>query len=311
MTRSNLRDRRRRQVLRPDFNQLETFLKVAETRSFAAAARLLAITQPAVSQSIARLEELYGGDLFERRRGRPVTLTLLGRTILPKAKLLLFMVDTQMQRAATIAQSLAGTLTIGLSCCLGNGPLSAGLLEFRETRPDVELRFVEGTASDLYRQLNERGIDILFSPLLPDLTSSPNEQERLWDERLFVALPLDHPLANNDDVRLADLSALTILLQASQGDMSAYRLLAAKMADRPFECAMHCVSSAMLLDMVKIGLGATIVCASSAGARTDLAFRPIVDAGALCSMQALWPKDDRNPLRHRLLVCVRSHAFKD
>lgn len=63
---------------RPDFKQLETFLKVAETRSFADAARQLAISQPAVSQTIARLEELYGGDLFERRRGSPVALTPMG-----------------------------------------------------------------------------------------------------------------------------------------------------------------------------------------------------------------------------------------
>ncbi|TZG25673.1 LysR family transcriptional regulator [Sphingomonas montanisoli] len=298
----------RRLLARPDFYQLETFLRVAEARSFAAAARHLGISQPAVSQTIARLEELYGGDLFERRRGMPVMLTLLGRSILPKAKLLLFMVDTQMQRAATIAQSLAGTLTIGFSCCLGHGPFNAALLEFRQTRPDVELRFVEGLASDLYRQLNERVIDVMFVPLLPDLTSSPNEQERLWDERLFVALPLDHPLAVNDDVRWADISALTILLQSSEGDMSPYRLLGARMADRPFESTINCVSSATLLDMVKLGLGATIVCGSAAGARDDLAFRPIVDENALCSIQALWPKDDRNPLRHRLLATVRSHA---
>ena len=95
---------RRRHQARPDFSQLETFLKVAETRSFVETGRQLGVSQPAVSQTIAKLEEVYGGDLFERRRGAPVALTLMGRTILPKAKLLLFMVDTQIDRAVTSAQ---------------------------------------------------------------------------------------------------------------------------------------------------------------------------------------------------------------
>jgi LysR family hydrogen peroxide-inducible transcriptional activator len=298
----------RRTAFRPDFTQLETFLKVAETRSFAEAARQLGVSQPAVSQTIAKLEEIYGGDLFERRRGVPVALTLMGRAILPKAKLLLFMVDTQIDRAITIAQSMAGSLTIGFSFGLSCGPLNAGIVEFRDSRPDVELRFVEGAPTDLHRQLNERTIDIMFAALLPDLAGGPNVQERLWDERLFVAMRDDHPLAANDSLRWADISSLPIILHARQADLSTYRAVAARMGEQPFECSMHDVSAGALMDMVKLGLGATIICASTALPRDGIVLRPIVDENALASVEALWPKEDRNPLRHRLLVCVRKHA---
>ena len=293
---------------RPDFYQLETFLKVAETKSFADAARHLRVSQPAVSQTIARLEEIYGGDLFERRRGAPVALTLMGRAILPKAKLLLFMVDTQIERAITIAQSLSGSLTVGFSAGLASGPLHEGVAEFRESRPDVELRFVEGSPSDLHRQLNERTVDITFAALLPDLAGGPNEQERLWDERLVVAMRDDHPLVANDGLRWADIASLPIMLRARHGDMSTYRTIAARMGDQPFESNLHDVSHAVLIDMVALGLGATILCASAAVPRQGIVFRPVVDENALVSVEALWPRDDRNPLRHRLLVCVRKHA---
>jgi LysR family hydrogen peroxide-inducible transcriptional activator len=295
-------------VARPDFNQLETFLKVAEARSFADAARQLGVSQPAVSQTIARLEDIYGGDLFERRRGAPVALTLMGRAILPKVKLLLFMVDTQIDRAITIAQSMAGSLTLGFSCGLASGPLVEGIAEFRESRPDVELRFVEATADELHRLLNERTIDIMFAAHLPSLTGGPNIQERLWDERLCVAIKADHPLVANDSLRWEDLSALPIVLQAHHGDMSMYRTLAARMGDHPFECSLHDVSSGALLDMVRLGLGATISCTSGVVPREGIALRPIVDENVLASVEALWPKDDRNPLRHRLLVCIRKCA---
>jgi LysR family hydrogen peroxide-inducible transcriptional activator len=293
---------------RPDFKQLETFLKVAETRSFVEAARHLGVSQPAVSQTIAKLEDVYGGDLFERRRGAPIALTLMGRAILPKAKLLLFMVDTQIERAITIARSMAGSLTIGFSSGLTSGPLHQGIAEFREARPDVELRFVEASANDLHRQLNERSIDIMFAAHLPDLAGGPNMQERLWDERLYVAIRDDHPLVANDSLRWTDLSALPIVLQAHQGDMSTYRAVAARMGDQPFECSLHDVSSGALLDMVKLGLGATIICISGVVPCEGIALRPIVDENALASIEALWPKDDRNPLRHRLLLCVRKRG---
>jgi LysR family hydrogen peroxide-inducible transcriptional activator len=298
----------RRRSSRPDFNQLETFLKVAETRSFADAARQLGISQPAVSQTIAKLEEIYGGDLFERRRGSPVALTLMGRAMLPKAKLLLFMIDTQIERAVTIAQSLTGSLTIGFTAGLSRGPLYAGIIEFRESRPDVELRFVEGSPTDLHRQLNERTIDIMFTGLLPGLNGGPNVQERLWDDRLIVAMRDDHPLVANDSLRWADISALPIIIHAHHGDLSAYRAISARMGGQPFECDMQDVSAGALIDMVKLGLGATIICASAVVPRDGVAFRPIVDENALASVEAVWPKEDSNPLRHRLLVCVRKHA---
>jgi len=300
--------RQRRPSSRPDFNQLETFLKVAETRSFADAARQLGVSQPAVSQTIARLEEVYGGDLFERRRGAPVALTLMGRAILPKAKLLLFMVDTQIERAVTIAQSMTGSLTIGFMGGLSCGPLHAGIKEFRQSRPDVELRFEEGSATDLHRQLNERTIDIMFAAHLPDLSGGPNIQERLWDERLFAAMPHDHPLTANDSLRWADISSLSLLVHAQSGDLSIYRALAARMAGLPFQCATHNVAPGTLVDMVEIGLGAAVICGSATAPRAGIAFRPIVDENGLMPIGALWPKDDRNPLRHRLLVCVRQHA---
>ncbi len=298
----------RRVLLRPDFNQLETFLKVAETRSFAAAARQLGVSQPAVSQTIARLEELYGGDLFERRRGAPVALTLIGQAIIPKAKLLLFMVDTQMERAIAIAQSMAGSLTIGFTFGLSCGPLSAGIAEFRKSRPDVDLHFVEGSPIDLHRQLNERTIDIMFTALPPDTAGGPNEQERVWDDRLIVAIRDDHPLVANDSLRWADISSLPIILHAHRGDLSAYRAIAARMGDQPFECRMQDVSAGALIDMVKLGMGATIICASAISARDGIAFRPIIDENALAPVEAIWPKEDSNPLRHRLLLCVRKHA---
>lgn len=307
----NDRGSKRENVARPDFRQLETFIKVAETRSFVDAARQLGVSQPAISQTIARLEDVYGGDLFVRKRGTPVALTLMGRAILPKVKLLLFMIDSQIQRAAAIAQSMTGCLTIGFSSGLARGPLFAGIDEFRAARPDVHLRFIEAPTGELHRQLNERLVDIMFGALIPDLGGGPNFQERLWDEQLFVGLRDDHPFVANDSLRWSDISSLSIIVRAPHGDLSFSRAIERRMGDNPFSYDVQDVSPNAIIELVRLGLGATIVFASQVMPREGIIFRPVVDDNALVSVEALWPKDDSNPLRHRLLLCVRSHVSAD
>ena len=60
-----------------DLFQLETFLTVAQERSFSRAATKLRRTQPAVSQVVRKLEELLGEPLFDRS-SRDGTLTDAG-----------------------------------------------------------------------------------------------------------------------------------------------------------------------------------------------------------------------------------------
>lgn len=281
---------------------------VVETGSFAEAGRRLGVTQPAVSQTIAKLEELFGGDLFERRRGAPAYLTPIGRAILPKAKLLLFTVDHQISRALAAAQSFSGTLTIGFCAGLAVGPLTRGIAAFRRSRPDVDLRIVEASPGELHRRLNERSLDIIFTAFYPEAVGGSNQQEHLWEEPIVIALQDTHPLASRETLNWADLSELLIMMRSHNGDLSAYRALAARMGDRPLRCDLQDVSHGALIEMVRLGLGATIFFASAVVARDGIAFRPIVDANAKANIEAIWPRADRNPLRHRFLALVRKHA---
>lgn len=293
---------------RPEFRQLEAFLKVTETRSFAEAARQLGISQPAVSQAIARLEELYGGDLFVRRRGSPVTLTPIGQAILSSAKLLLFTVDRQIDRAFATAQSRAGSLTVGIHPALAFGPVIDSLVEIRAERPDVQFQLVEGPPGDLYRRLNEQSLDIMFMALHPEVDGGANIQERLWADRLVVALPAHHPLVANVKLQWCDLSSVPVILRSNDGDLSDYRALAARIGDLPLDCDLHDVSRGTLIEMVRRGLGATLLLASTIEPLEGLAYRSIDEDNASICIEALWPRHDRNPLRHALLACVRRHA---
>ncbi len=292
---------------RPEFHQLEIFLKVVETRSFAGAARLLGRTQPAVSQAIARLEDICGGDLFERRRGASLALTPIGEAILSSARVLLYTIDEQMVQAAATAQSRAGRLAIGFFPGLASGPLRAGLADFHRAAPAVRLRLVEGLPGELHRRLNERDIDLMIAALMPRLDGGGLIQETLWHERLHVALPVSHPLARQEGVGWSEVATLPLMLRTWMGEMGVYHALLA-LSGEPLQCEQHDVSRESLLMMVGMGLGGTLVFESAITPHPEVAFRPIVDESARIAIEAVWSKDDRHPLRHRLLNQLRAHA---
>ena len=208
---------------RPDLHQLEVFLRVVEARTFAGAARMMDRTQPAISQAIARLEEIYGGDLFERRRGAPLRLTPIGEAILPSARTILDTIEQQMVRAVAAAQSRAGTLTLGIfPGLIAASPLRASIADFARTSPQVALRLAEALPDELHRRLNERTIDLMVVTLLPKLESKTLTQERLWEEKLALALPFGHHFADRDDLTWADVTALLMILKTSSIELVAY-----------------------------------------------------------------------------------------
>ena len=69
--------------------RLRVFAKVAECGSFTVAARELGVTQPAISQNIASLEQAAGAPLFTRSRGR-ASLTDKGEQLMEYAQRILY-----------------------------------------------------------------------------------------------------------------------------------------------------------------------------------------------------------------------------
>lgn len=293
-------------IRRPEDHQLEVFLRVVEARSFVGAARNLGKTQPAISQAVARLEEVYGGDLFEHHRGALLELTPIAQAIIPSARMILDTIDQQMIQAAAAAQSWAGNLTLGFSLGLILGKLRVGIADFISASPQIQLRLVEAVPQELRRRLNERAIDLMIVAPIPRLESTSLMQERLWDERLFLALAAHHAVANQLSVTWDDVSEVTILLKSRHFELVAYRALLDRL-DRQVRLEQHDVSYTTLLEMIALGLGATIVFESGAIPHRGVVYRPIDELDASIGVDAVWPQDERNPLRHRLLSLIREH----
>ena len=183
-----------------DLFQLETFLAVAEERSFSRAAVRLHRTQPAVSQVIRKLESDMGEVLFERA-SRDGTLTAAGELLREYAQKLLAL-RQEASSAMKELQSLdRGRLLLAANeyTCLYLLPV---LDQFRKLCPHIGVTVQRSLASRIPDELELRNVEF-------GITSyRPGEQFQsilvYTDELTFVVNP-HHPLAREKEVSIADL----------------------------------------------------------------------------------------------------------
>ena len=293
---------------RPALAQIEIFLKVVETRSFVGAAKLLGMSQPAVSQAIARLEEIYPGDLFVRRRGAPLALTPVGEALLPLAHAMLHTADQSFLRTAAASQGQRGRLSVGFYPGIANGPLRDGLLAFRAECPNVRLNLLEAMPSELHRGLRDGSLDFVITAFMPDLGSPAFTQEALWTEKLVAILPEGHPLATREYLRWSNVAKLQVILRESGNDMSEYRAIAARAGVPLLGCAQYPVSHGTLLHLITMGFGITISFSSGVPPTAGVVEVPIEDEKVVVPIEGIWHADDANPIRHRFVRIVRDVA---
>ncbi len=140
-----------------DVGLLRTFAAVADRHSMTAAADALHLTQGAVSQRIARLEDFAGGPLLDRdRRGLPLTPS--GERLLGKARRLLALNDeiwTDINGGAVDGPVRLGVPPDLVASCLG--PV---LKTFAEAHPQVELSLTVGASSELTDGLAAGRLDL-------------------------------------------------------------------------------------------------------------------------------------------------------
>ena len=184
-----------------DLFQLETFLAVAEERSFSRAAARLHRTQPAVSQAIAKLEGELGEVLFERS-SRDGTLTDAGEVLREYAQKLLNLRAEATDALGELRELHRGRLNLAANeyTCLYLLPL---LDEFRRQNPRIKVSVQRALASRIPDEVLMHAVDLGVLSFRPD---DPQVRSVVVyrDELAFVVNPR-HPLAKAAEVSIRQL----------------------------------------------------------------------------------------------------------
>ncbi|OZI71769.1 LysR family transcriptional regulator [Bordetella genomosp. 12] len=142
-----------------DLRALRIFSLVARHGSITKVAIDLGVSQPAVSRYLSMLEKQCGGYLFTRN-GRGVSLTELGKQVLPMAEQVLASADDLNDVVAAAQGRVTGLVRIGTLPSLSEALIIPLILRVQREHPGIQLQIVESAAGQIESWLQRREIDI-------------------------------------------------------------------------------------------------------------------------------------------------------
>jgi DNA-binding transcriptional LysR family regulator len=160
---------------------------VAETRSFSAAARAYGVTQPALSNGIAKLEERLGGKLFDRSP-RGVTQTAFGSQVLPLIERAVTALDAVTAEARRLTQPDDRKIRMGVSPLIGPHLVGRAFDAVRDLPTPRDLVLREANMQDLRDGLQAGRLDLI---LIPAVTAMPRFEHRVIDVEPVVIVGTD------------------------------------------------------------------------------------------------------------------------
>lgn len=235
---------------------LRAFVTVGELQSFAAAAKALHLSQPALSRRISHLEETIGVRLFDRTT-RNVELTLLGRRFLAQIRGVVDELDRSVVSLRDVAYLEAGDVTVGCVFSAVHHFLPPVIRTFRQRHPHVMVRIIEEGADEVLASV--KGGEADFALNYTGMQDPEVEFTPLLKEPFVLACPAGHPLARRRSLRWQELAAYPYALvsHASRNRVLIDQALAGlERMPRPV-CEVQHVST--LIGLVENGLALAIV----------------------------------------------------
>jgi DNA-binding transcriptional LysR family regulator len=243
-------------MTKPTLADLRAFITVAEMQSFAAAARALYLSQPALSRRISHLEDVLDVRLIDRTT-RNVELTVLGQRFLGQIRGPVEDLDRSVLSLRDAAELEAGDVTIGCVLSTVHHFMPPVINAFRREHPKVLVRVIEEGADEVLASVKQGEADFALNYIGmqdPEVEFTP-----LLKEPYVLACPAGHPLARRRSVAWEELAAypLARVSHDSRNRLFIDQALAElPPLPRPV-CEVRHVST--LIGMVENGMGLAVV----------------------------------------------------
>jgi len=183
---------------------LHILLAVVQCGSMAKAARQLAVSNPVVSKAVADLEHALGVRLLDRSR-QGVEATAYGRALLDRGLIAFDELRQAVKHIEFLADPAAGEVRIGTSINIASGFATAVIDRLSRRHPRIDFFMVAGEGPTMYRDLEERKLDLLISRILVPIPEDRMQAEILYEEPHVVAAGVRNPLTRRRRLTLADL----------------------------------------------------------------------------------------------------------
>lgn len=265
-----------------DIKQLRYFIAIAEEKNITAAANRLHMSQPPLSMQLKQLEEELGVKLFERN-GKSMDLTDKGEVLYQRALHLVNSVEEIKNEIQETEEGTKGVLAVGINTLSVSG-FSDMLQAFHKKYPLVTLKIVQNDSYYLAEMVKTRAIEMAFVRL-------PLEHRGFIYEHLLNEPFVFVTNKKTGMVSLEEISQMPLIIPSTEG-LGSYNIIheAFSRQKLQFTSIAECSDMHVLMEMVKGGMGATIVPKSVLDVYGDenLYSAPINDANLFSSLGMIW-----------------------
>ncbi|HNG80428.1 MAG TPA: LysR substrate-binding domain-containing protein [Burkholderiaceae bacterium] len=181
---------------------LRLFVAICEEGHIARAAQREALVPSALSKRLAALEAQVGTALLRRAR-RGVEPTAAGHALLRQSRELLAAMARMHAELSDFAAGVQGSVRVVASMSALAGQLPEDVAGFIARHPAVRITLDERAGREVLREVREGGADLGLAWDRVDAAGLKTQPYRR--DRLGVAMPLDHPLAQREALRFVDL----------------------------------------------------------------------------------------------------------
>ncbi|WP_416959957.1 LysR family transcriptional regulator [Streptomyces sp. Agncl-13] len=252
--------------------QFEYALAVAQEGSVTAAAELLHVAQPSMSQQIRVLERELGVELFARTPTGLVP-TVVGRAFLREAEVAVNAARRARGTARAGADELVGELVVAVQMGFGTRQLPRALGALRRRYPRLEVTVFEEPSSAELERLCRRGV--LNLALMAACERSPADAHRLGDEEFVVVLGAGHRQLTADRVELRELEGEPWVRFDRDSALDAVLLDVLRSNELAPTTAARVSQTATAVRWAAHGLGVTLVPASAVPHGHEHLVRPV------------------------------------
>ncbi len=206
-----------------ELRHIETFLKIAELKSFTKAADELCITQPTASKQIVDLERFLDVRLIDRTK-RTVTLTRAGEIFIEYARDMMNLKKDTIEAIASFKGLKKGKMTIGASTIPGIYILPGVLSAFKDRHSGIRFELIISDTKDIVDMMESGTLDI-------GIVGSKNETvkleyKKLIEDTIIVIAPPDYPEA----ITLAQMKDQPLIArERGSGTRNSFELVVGKL----------------------------------------------------------------------------------
>jgi len=290
-----------------NLRQLRNFVVLAQELNVNRAAVRLHLSQPPLTRQIQQMEGELGATLFVRLP-RGLELTAAGLSLLDDAQRILGMVDAAKDRAAKAGRGEMGRLDVGIFGSAIFNYIPRLLIQFRNLFPEVQINLHEQAKAEQIQALRERRLSIGFNRHVqaqPDIVI-----ETVNVEPLVVAVHGEHPLAQQAQINLTDLSREPLIIYPNTvREGFADHVLGLFRSDGlQAQVAQEVKDAVTAVSLLSCGFGICITPEAACSLRLPgVVYRPLLATPSpTIDMVCLYRRGDASPLLSAFLNVVRS-----